>query len=305
MTPFLIVAGMLVGLGATLVVAELLPHHPRLADVIQTTAPRLAPARVTTITGLVDDPGSPRSSRLKHRLGQWGEAHLAGLPYLSTPHDDLDVIGQSPRQFWAEKIIGFFGGLMLPQLATIAGVLLDLPIPAAIPAIVGLIFALILFLLPDRLVARQASAAREEFAAAVVAYVRLVAIRRLSRGGVTTSLTAAANVSDAWMFRRIREELLLAEWSGLTPWSALARLGQQLRVPELGEVADIMSLTEAGAAVAGSLGARAASMRDRQLTRELREANARTSQLVFPQTLLVGVFALTLTIPAVVILLGS
>lgn len=296
--PAVIIAGMVVGLGLTLILSQFVPTHPRLTDVINTTAPRVA-------LNTAPAPASASTSAEGNRLGAWAEAHLGRLPFLSTPYGDLDIIGMSGREFWGQKILGLIGGFAMPQMATVVTLIVGVPIPVALPGLVGVVLGLVLFLYPDRDVARKAAEAREEFAAAVVAYIRLVAIRRLSRGGVTTSLTGAARVSDAWMFQRIREELLLAEWSGTTPWSALERLSRQLKVPELGEVADVMSLTEAGAAIAGSLTARASSMRDRQLTRDLRAANNRNSQLVVPQALLVLVFATTLIIPPIVNLLGS
>lgn len=101
------------------------------------------------------------------------------------------------------------------------------------------------------------------------------------------------------MFLRIREELRLARWSGETSWDALERLAGRTRVPELKEVADIIRLAnDSGASVSDNLLARAASMRDRLLTREQTAANAATSSMGIPLAALAVLFLIAMLVPA-------
>ena len=150
---------------------------------------------------------------------------------------------------------------------------------------------------PDAQVRTQAKARRADFSYAAVSYLRLVAIQRQSGLGVVTSLDTAAEVSGAWMFRRIAEEMRLARWSGTPAWDALARLAGRLGVSELQEVADIVRLSAAGAGITDNLMARATSMRDRLLNAERAEADSATTSMTLPLMLLVGLLLVTLMIP--------
>ena len=79
-------------------------------------------------------------------------------------------------------------------------------------------------------------------------------------------MEAAATIGDSWVFTRLSEELARTRWSGLTPWEALRSLADELGLPELDDLADIMRLSgEEGAQVYASLRARSAAMRTAML----------------------------------------
>ena len=164
---------------------------------------------------------------------------------------------------------------------------------------IGLAFGAFAWFVPDLAVRDKAKVSREDFAYAAVSYLRLVAIASRAGLGLVASLDSAAHKSDSWMFLRIREELRLARWSGETSWDALERLAGRTRVPELKEVADIIRLAnDSGASVSDNLLARAASMRDRLLTREQTAANAATSSMGIPLAALAVLFLIAMLVPA-------
>ena len=116
--------------------------------------------------------------------------------------------------------------------------------------------------------------------------------------GLVLSLGMAVD-ANVLIYERIREELRLARWSGETSWDALERLAGRTRVPELKEVADIIRLAnDSGASVSDNLLARAASMRDRLLTREQTAANAATSSMGIPLAALAVLFLIAMLVPA-------
>ena len=109
----------------------------------------------------------------------------------------------------------------------------------------------------------------------------------------------AAAVGNSWVFQRLREELARSRWSGLAPWNSLKELSEEIGLPELADVADIMRISgEEGAAVYENLRARSSSLRDAITSDELAKANAVGEQMSVPVALLAMVFLVILTVPA-------
>ena len=168
-----------------------------------------------------------------------------------------------------------------------------MPVLASLALGVGLSF------LPDYNVRSDAAAARVEFARALSAYVDMVALERNAGSGPRQALEAAATTGDSWVFRRLAEELARSRWSGVPPWDALTTLADDLGLPELGEVSDIMRLSgEEGAAVYPTLRARSASMRAALTAAELAKANAAGERLSMPVAVLALIFLILLAVPA-------
>jgi len=85
-----------------------------------------------------------------------------------------------------------------------------------------------------------------------------------------------------------------------TPWSALERLGDELGVAELGELAASVGLAGAeGAKVRASLGAKASSLRSHQLAEAETTAQAATEKMSLPVVLLFAGFLCFIGYPAV------
>ena len=116
----------------------------------------------------------------------------------------------------------------------------------------------------------------------------------------------AASVGDSWVFRRLSEELARSRWSGLPPWDALRKLSDELGLPELADLADIMRLSgEEGAQVYQTLRSRSQSMRTAALNAALADANAVGERMSIPMSTLGLVFMAMLIAPALLRVLGA
>lgn len=277
----------LVGVGLTIALSAVMPRHPQLSAALRNLHPE----------DLLIAPTGPEASMgggWRTALGRSVHARTGHLSFLSAPEADLRVLGVSVSEHYATKTVWSLAGLVATSAVTAV-----LGLGVTIPFFVGLLVAAAAWFLPDIRVRERAKTYREDFAYAAVSYLRLVAINRQASIGIVAAMELAAQTSDAWMWVRIREELTLARWRGVTPWDALAQLSVQIDVPELREVADIVRLTESGASITGNLMARAASLRDRLLTKEATSANEATQALAVPLAGLAGVFLFALILPAV------
>ena len=121
----------------------------------------------------------------------------------------------------------------------------------------------------------EAAERRAEFRHALSSFLDLVVIVLAAGGGVQSALALAASGGGGWAFDRLGDALAASRLTRETPWAALGRLGTELGVVELEELAATMSLagTE-GARVRDSLIAKAASLRTHELARAEAEAQA-------------------------------
>src|SRR5438552_1182284 len=80
--------------------------------------------------------------------------------------------------------------------------------------------------------------------------------------GLPEALMTASTIGEHWAMARIRQALANARLIGITPWDAMARLGEDLGVEELRDLASALALAgDEGAKIRSSLLARAASLR--------------------------------------------
>jgi tight adherence protein C len=170
----------------------------------------------------------------------------------------------------------------------------------------GIFFALIFFLLPDMQLRGEAASRRRDFRHAVSAFLDLVSMNLAGGRGVPEALMTAANVGDGWAVRRIRDALSNARITGITPWQALGRLGEDVNVDELRDLSAALALVaDDGAKVRQSLSARAASMRSRELADIEGKAGERSQSMLVAQLLLCAGFLIFLAYPAVMRVVAS
>jgi hypothetical protein len=283
----LLLLGGLAGAGVTLVVAQLVPGPPDLGAALdRLTTQRPAPVDVS-------------AGGLQNRLGRALLARAGAIPGLHPPTRELSILRIQPHTWLGEKALLAVIGLAFPPCLAALLDVLGVGVPWAVPTLGSVVLAALFFALPSLTVRERAAAAREDFARAVGAYVELVALERLAGAGTNQALENAAHVGRSWVFERIREELLRSRLSGAAPWDSLTRLAQELGVPELADLADIMRLAgEEGAQVYEALRARGRSLRTAMLTREQARANAASERMVIPVALLALCFALLIATPA-------
>lgn len=212
---------------------------------------------------------------------------------------DLTLLGQDATDFVARKLGYGALGLVFPPLLAAGMAALGLRLPLPVPVVAGAVLGIVLFLVPDVDVRHRGVQAREDLRFDLCVYLELVALERAADAGTGEALERAAAVGDSRLFELVREDLVRVQLAGEPPWRAFERLAARVGVVEVADLADIMRLTgEDGAAVYGTVRARAASLRSTLLSAQAARANAASEQMVVPVALLGLAFLLLLGYPA-------
>jgi tight adherence protein C len=219
---------------------------------------------------------------------------------------DLAVIGKSAQQHLAEKATLALTGLLLPLLVELVLVLGGLGLSWEVPAMAGLLLAVGGFLLPDVVVRQEADSRRANFRHALSAYLNLIRVLLAGGAGVDGALSDAVGIGRGWAFQQLRRALNTARITRTTPWGTLGRLGAELDIHQLSELAASVGLagTE-GARVRASLAAKATALRTRELTDAEGDAQAATERMSVPVVLLFAGFLVFIGFPALMKVLGG
>ena len=280
MSGWLIVAGLLTGLGCWLVISELVPAAPSLRAAID----RLD-------SGGSSDEQVPAVARLGRRLA-------TAAPWLPVPAQDLRLLGQDPADWLASKAgLGVAGLAIVPVLSALLA-LGGRSLPWAIPVGATIALGAALFFLPDVVTRVNARAKRADFRHALTSYLDLVALERGAGAAPTQALEAAAEVGHGWAFERIGDALSRARKASAQPWDGLTSLADEVGISELADLADIAGVAgQEGARILDTLYARAESMRAEALAETKAQAGARSTTMVLPIALLAGGFLVLLIFP--------
>jgi len=296
-TPILI--GAVLGLGVYVLVRALMPSkRSAVAQVARIDAMR---ARGTAYESAHH--GQRDSGRFGGLLAQVG-SRVAEL-YLQQGWEqrslraDLAVLDRSWEGFLATKVLlaaaGVFFGPFLFAVVWTLGVGRS-PI---IPVWLALLFAVVFFFLPDLEVRRDAVDKRRDLRRVIGAYLDLVSMSLAGGRGLPEALMAAAEISDGWATRRIRNALADARITGVSQWQALGALGEELGVEELKDLSASLALVaDDGAKVRESLASRAETMRHRELSEIEGSAGEKSQSMLVAQLLLCAGFLVFLIFPA-------
>jgi tight adherence protein C len=290
-----LVCGAGVGAGLWLIVRGLYPPRPSLAHALAQLRRLPEPAPVLTPEiegGFAARLGRPAADALTRAGAGWL------LP--ASVRRDLAVLGRSPQRHLAEQVtLALVGLLFVPAVAVLLA-LGGAHLPLLVPVWASLVFMAAGFVLPDLGIRSEASRRRRDFRHALSSFLDLVVVALAGGGGVETALADAAGVGSGWAFAYLRRALDQARLARQTPWAALGRLGQELGVGELSELAASVALagTE-GAKVRSSLAAKAASLRTHELADAETADQAATERMSLPVVLLFAGFLLFLGYPAV------
>jgi len=297
-----VVAGVLVLGGLALAAIGLVPRPGRLDDllaVLDAGADDRAHDVARGSAVLIGDPGSriERLSALAYRRLR--------LPLSSATERLLALRGRSISDFFAEKLIWAFVGLAVPLLFTAANLAFGLGLGAA-PAALSLVGLLAGYFWPDLALRRSQQGVHRDAEAAMSVFFDLVILERLGNASATQALTRAAALSDVPLFTRIGGALEHARLQQRPPWEELHKLSDELELPELGDIADVLSLDEQGAALAGALRARVTELRQAHLTKERILAQADAEGMTIWMVVPVLVFVLLMIgAPLLSIVTGS
>ena len=283
------------GLGLLLVVRGLFPPRPTLAEALAQL--RRLPQPVAAIAE--EDPGGFAARLGRPAAGALGRAG-AGWLVPGALRRDLAVLGRQPERHLAEKVaLGLVGLVIVPVLATLLA-LGGAGLPVAVPVWGALVVMAAGFFLPDLGIHAEATRRRRDFRHALSSFLDLVVIALAGGGGVETALFDAAGVGEGWAFAALRRALDQARLSRETPWAALGRLGAELGVSELSELAASVALAGSeGAKVRASLAAKAVSLRTHALAEAETDDQAASERMSLPVVLLFAGFLFFLGFPAV------
>ncbi len=289
-------AGLLVGLGLWLVVAGLWPAPEPLAVVLGRFDAR-APS-VPAAAGDLTWDGRVGALALR-RVGPL--AQLVGRA-----RADLRVLGRRPEDFAGETIVyGLFGFMLGPWLGGVMW-LAGAPFPAAIAGTVSLIAGTAGVITPWATLRDRARARRAGFLHALIAYCQVTAMSLAAGRGVEQALTTAASSGEGWAFTELRAALHAGYVRGETPWESLGRLGDELAIADLSQLASTIAMAgEDGAAVRDTISTKARTVSDRIGADAEQSAQRATAQMGLPAVAVAAGFLVFLMFPAVSALLSA
>lgn len=291
-----VLAGAGVGLGLLLVLGGLWPARPTLAASLM----QLRGGRLPLGPGVLLAPGEPDDWRAA--VGRVATATLGGVGiHFGSLRRDLRIMGRFLEAHLAQKVLLAVGGAALTVTTITAMRLAGIQLPFLIPAWALLVVGGLGWFAPDLVLRSEAEQRRRSFRHAVGAFLDLVGISLAGGTGVEGALYGAVTLGQGWGFARLSEALDHARLAGDTPWAALGRLGEDLGVSELRELAASLVLAgHEGARVRQSLAAKAASIRLHQLADVEAEAAETTERMVLPIGLLFFGFLVFIGYPALV-----
>lgn len=219
---------------------------------------------------------------------------------------DLRLVGRSPASVVTRSVaVGLAGLLAGPVMGGLlaalgAGVTLT-GLPLVVSVALGGIWATI----PWVALRTEAKARRRDIVHGLSAFMDLVALSVAAGRGVEMALDRAAASGQGPAFDVIRASLGRSRNMGESVWAGLGRLGAEMGVADLEELAASVGLAgEEGAKVRESLLAKARSLRFRLLSEVQDEASSAGERLAFPVSMLLFGFLLFLGYPAVAALLS-
>jgi Flp pilus assembly protein TadB len=226
------------------------------------------------------------------------------IPLSNGQRRALRLQDKSIAEFYTDKAVMAIVGALLPALAGAAFAYLTGHL-SMIPTLAALVGGVIGFFVPDLLLRRKAANVRTGASEALLVYIDLVTLERLTNASATQALQSAAALSDVPLFAQIRIALERAQLEQQSPYAELRRLSDQLKLPELADIADVMQLDEAGAALSGTLRARVRELRDAHLTREQIKASAAAEGMTIYMTLPALIFGLIFLVAAMLRILAG
>lgn len=282
--PLVLLAGVLVAVGFVSLVVGFLPATPHLEAALGRVSgthrgPRVEPPDA----GLV----ITRSERVGAALYR-----NSPLPLSARQQQDLKLQDKSIAEFYSDKAVMAVIGAVLPTLLA-----LTLGQHAAVPAAAAVVGAVVGFFVPDLLLRQATRGVRSGAVEALLVYIDLVTLERLANASATQALQNAAQLSQVPVFAQIRVALERAQLEQHSPYGELRQLAEELALPELTDIADVMQLDETGASLSGALRARVRELRDAHLSQEQKDASATAEGMTLYMTLPAMVFGLIFLAP--------
>lgn len=224
---------------------------------------------------------------------------------LGALNSDLSVLGRSLERHLVTSLLLGLLGFGAPLLVTALGTLAGRPM-GSLPLLACLVLGAAMAALPTARLRSRAAQARRDFRHVVGSFLDLVSMSLSAGRGVPEALDAASALSDDPAMARIRDALAAARLRGETPWAAMGRLGETLRIDELRDLSAALALVaEDGAKIRESLSARATSMRRRELADAEGRAGENSESMLVAQLVIAIGFIVFLVYPALSGIMGG
>jgi Flp pilus assembly protein TadB len=281
------------GVGVLLLATGLFPARPPLALALERLhRPGLRMPEATVAT--------PDGSLLTRLLGRSWTSSGLGQRLAAGAAADLHVVGVTAEEHLAQRVAVAVVGVLWAPLVALFLVAVGIPAPPALSLWMSLVLAPVGFFVPAIELRARAARRRRSFRHALSSFLDVLSIALAGGKGLEGALNDAAGTGDGWAFRELRAALADARLFGEPPWAGLSRLGHELAVPELGELAASAALAGAeGARVKASVATKAKALRVRVLADVETAAQSASERMSLPIVLLLLGFVLFLGYPAV------
>lgn len=289
-----LLAGACIGLGVLLLVVVLSRPAPGIAATVNRLDRRAERSLTRSAAKGIDG----TLEGLRQTLGGRVEDFAASRNWnFTTIRTDLAVMNRNMTHHMGNKVLlGLAAFIWFPAMVWVAGVADS----AAVPLIVAFIAGVLGFFLPDLALHQEAEKRRRDFRHVTGAFLDLVAMNLAGGRGLPEALTAASSFGDHWGMVRLRQALSNARIMGWTPWEGIGRLGRDLGVEELRDLASALALAgDEGARIRSSLMARAESMRRKEMVDVEGAAGESSQSMLMAQLLMCVAFLIFLAYPAV------
>jgi len=207
------------------------------------------------------------------QLGAWGASRL-GVGATGAQRSQLRLRGISDLEFLGTRMVWALVLGALPLLISAILVAGGISGPLFLPPLAVVVCAVIGWFWPVLQLRRQASTTVDDSGEALLVFIDLVVLERLSNASAVDALTHAAFTSDNALFVQIQQALNRASLENVAPWRELDSLAEAINLPQLTDVVAIARLQQEGASMAGPLRARVAELRNAHLLK-VREENVR------------------------------
>jgi tight adherence protein C len=303
------VLGSFIGLGLVLLVVGLRPRRRPLQQLVAELT-----GRQTVRSGAeLSTRKSPAFRDIDNRYGP----RIARSLQLDADHckpqlcRDLRMAGMSAEQFAVDKVMLAGFGVVIPTVFLVLLQTLGVGVPLVAILCVGVIFGLVGLITPNLLLTTEAARYRKDFRHGLSSLLELVSIGMAGGAQVQNAMADAIRAGrpagpmtnsrgEGWVFQELASPIDKAVQERQPPWEHIAQLGDELGIPELGELtSSIKAAGSEGANVRNSLAARAQSLRARRVAELEGEAGETSQKMSFPIALLAFGFLIFIGYPAV------
>jgi tight adherence protein C len=289
-----LLAGLCAGVGIWLATTGFRPAPEPLGSALDRVTRPPATARVVA-------EGDERDAR----VGGYLLDHVPALARrIDAVRADLRVVGRTPE----EQAVRVAASVLLPlAFGPWVGVVMwfaGFSLPPVLLGGLSLAASALGLVLPFASLRSDAAARRTAFSHALSSWCDVVVMTLASGRGVEQAMETASQAGSGWAFAELRGALQAGYVRGEPPWTAIDRLGVELGVSDLSELASTVALAgEEGAAVRTTVAAKARTIRERMSAESETTAAAVTERMSLPSVLLVLGFLVFLCFPAFVSML--